>query len=47
MKNIEERESMLMNNDNLYKIQKMEQWEAELKELEREVNKKLRVHSML
>lgn len=47
MKNIEDRENMLSNNDNLNKIQKMEQWESELKELEREVNKKLRVHSML
>ena len=47
IKNIEERENMLTDNDNLHKIQKMEQWETELKELEREVNKKLRVHSML
>lgn len=47
IKNIEERESMLADNDNIHKIQKMEQWEAELKEMEREVNKKLRVHSML
>ena len=47
MKNIEERENMLSDNNNLYKIQKMEQWEEELKEKEREVNKKLRVHSML